>query len=67
MPNTNEILFKLEDFKYAMSLDLNMGYYHIRISENKSNLCTIIIPRGKYRYKHLPMELENHKKISNIK
>ena len=25
MPNINEILFKLEGFQYAMSLDLNMG------------------------------------------
>ena len=45
MPNINEMLLKLEGFKYAMSLDLNMGYYHIQLSNNTSNLCKIIIPR----------------------
>ena len=29
MPKINEMLLKLEGFKYAKSLDLNMGYYYI--------------------------------------
>ena len=53
--NINEILFKLEGFQYALSLGLNMGYYHIRLTEDTSNLCTIIIPWGKYHYKHITM------------
>ena len=44
MPKTNEMLLELEGFQYAMSLDLNMGYYHIRLRTNASNLCTIILP-----------------------
>ena len=36
-----------------------MVYYHIRISENASSLCTIILPQGKYRYKFLPMGVTN--------
>ena len=28
MPNTNEILLKLEGFKHTTLLDLIMGYYH---------------------------------------
>ena len=47
MTKINEILLKLEGFKYATSLDLDMEYYHIRLSENTSNLCTIILPWGK--------------------
>ena len=31
MPKINEILFKLEGFKYANSLDLIMVHYHIRL------------------------------------
>ena len=42
-------------FQYTASLDLNMGYYHIRLSKKASNLCTIIIPWGKFHYKRLPM------------
>ena len=59
MPKINEMLLKLEGFQYATSLDLNMGYYHILLSENASNLCKIIIPWGKYRYKRLPMRVAN--------
>ena len=59
MPKTNEILLKLEAFKYAMSLDLNMGYYHIQLGKNASNLCMIILSWGKYCYKHLPMGIAN--------
>ena len=38
------MVLKLESFQYATSLDLNMGYYYIQISESASNLCKIIIP-----------------------
>ena len=46
MPKTRGMLFKLEGFKYAASLDLNMGYYHICFSEEAINLCTVILPWG---------------------
>ena len=42
-----------------MPLDLNMRYYHIQLTDNVSNLCTIIIFRGKYRYKCLPTRIVN--------
>ena len=42
-PKIIEMLLKLEGFQYATSLYLNMGYYHIWLSKNASNLCTIII------------------------
>ena len=32
-----------------------MGYYHIQLSKNASNLCRIILLWGKYCYKCLPM------------
>ena len=55
MPNINEVIFKLEGFKYSMSLYLNMGYYHIQLTEYTRNLCTIFLPWGKYCYKCLTM------------
>ena len=36
-----------------------MGYYHIRLSKNASNLCTIILPWVKYSYKRIPMGVDN--------
>ena len=59
MPKINENLLKSQGFQYAKSLDLNTGYYHIRLRENASNLCTIIITWGKYNYKHLPTQISN--------
>ena len=45
----------LKDFMHASSLDLNMGYYHIKLSPGSKQLCTIVRPWGKYEYQKLPM------------
>jgi hypothetical protein len=52
-------MLKLEGFQYATSLDLNMGYYHIELTPYLKQLCTIILPFGKYEYQRLPMGLSN--------
>ena len=44
---------------FATSLDLNMGYYHILLSQDSSKLCTFVTPWGKYEYLRLPMGLCN--------
>ena len=59
MPKICEMLLNLEGFQCATSLDLNLGYYHILLNEEARNLCTIILPRGKYKYRHLPMGVCN--------
>ncbi len=38
-----------------MPLDLNMGYYTIRLDPGVSKICTIIFPWGKFSYKRLLM------------
>ena len=53
------MLLKPDKFKYAMSLDLNMGYYHIGISEDSSSACDIILPWENYRQKCLPIGVSN--------
>ena len=59
IPKINEILLKLEGFKCAMSLHLKIGYDHIRITEDASNLCRIIIPWGTYHFKNISMVVSN--------
>ncbi len=54
-PKISTILQKLEGFTYATALDLNMGYYTIRLDLTVSKMCMIIFPWGKYSYKRLPM------------
>ncbi len=55
IPKISTILQELEGFTYATALDLNMGYYTIRLDPMASKMCTIIFPWGKYSYKRLPM------------
>ena len=63
MTNINEMLLKSEGFQYTTPLDLNIGYYHIRLRKNESNLCTLILPWGKYQYKRLLMRVANFPEI----
>ena len=55
LPRIGDTLQQLEGFKYATSLDLNMGYYHIRLSPESSQMCTIVTEFGLYKYNRLPM------------
>ena len=55
IPKIQDMLQKLEGFKYATALDLNMGYYTIKLNPDAQTLCTIVLPWGKYKYKRLPM------------
>jgi len=55
LPHISDTLQQLEGFQYATSLDLNMGYYHIALSPEAADMCTIITEFGKFRYKRLPM------------
>ena len=46
IPKIQDLLLKLEGFRYGTSLDLNMGYYHIVLSPHSRRLCTIVLPWG---------------------
>ena len=59
LPKIQEMLLKLEGFQYATALDLNMGYYHIRLDPASKKLCTLVFPWGKYEMQCLPMGLSN--------
>jgi hypothetical protein len=59
IPKIQELLHKLKGFQYATSLDLNMGYYHIKLTPKASSYCTVVLPWGKYEYLRLPMGLYN--------
>ena len=63
MPKINVMLLKLEGFQYATYLDLKIKYYHIGLSKNTSNVCTIILPWWKYFYKRLPVGISNYPKM----
>ncbi len=55
IPKISTTLQELEGFTYATTLDLNMGYFTIRLDTTATKICTIIFPWGKYLYQRLPM------------
>ena len=55
IPKIYGIIHELEGFQYATALNLNMGYYTIRLDPGSQDMCTIITPWGKYKYLRLPM------------
>eukprot|EP00804_Cyclotella_cryptica_P022064 CCRYP_000970-RA/>CCRYP_000970-RA protein AED:0.40 eAED:0.44 QI:0/0/0/1/0/0/2/0/349 len=55
IPKISTVLQELEGFTYVTALDLNMGYYTIRLDPDASKICAIIFPWGKYSYLRLPM------------
>ena len=55
IPKISTVLQELEGLTFAIALDLNTGYYTIRLEPDASKICTIIFPWGKYSYLRLPM------------
>jgi hypothetical protein len=49
----------MEGFTFASALDINMGYYHIKLDVDAQKVCTIVFPwhmgKYEYKYKRLPM------------
>jgi hypothetical protein len=50
IPKISNTLQELEGFTYATALDLNMGYYTIRLDPMVVKMCTIIFLFSKYSY-----------------
>ncbi len=63
IPKISIVLQELEGFSFATALDLNMGYYTIRVDPDASKICTIIFPWGKYSYKRLLMGIAGSQDI----
>jgi len=49
IPRITDTLQQLEGFQYATSLDMNMGYYHLSLDRESSDMCMIVTEFGKYR------------------
>ena len=71
IPKISSILQEMEGFTFATAIDLNMGYYTIRLDPDAQKICTIILPWGKYSYLRLPMGISGapdifQEKMSNL-
>ncbi len=57
-PKIPDIFRGLERFRYATTIDLNMGYYSMPLSEQAKTLCVISLPWGLYQYNMLPQGIK---------
>ena len=44
IPKRQDLIFKIEAFKYASLLDFNTGHYHIKSCPFSRKLCTTLLP-----------------------
>jgi hypothetical protein len=66
MIGEGDMIYLMEGFTFASALDLNMGYYYIKLDADAQKLCTIVFPWsiGKYKYKRLPMGINIAQDVS---
>jgi hypothetical protein len=67
IPKISTVSQELQRFTFAIALDLNMGYYTIRLDPDASKICTIIFPWGKYSYLRLLMGIAGSPDIFQAK
>jgi hypothetical protein len=65
MPKIPDIFQGMKHFCYATTIDLNMGYYSMPLSEKAMQLCVISLPWGLYQYNMLPMVSSPKQTFSN--
>jgi hypothetical protein len=55
MPQIPDIFRGMERFRFATTIDLNMGYYSMPLLENSKRYFVTSLPWGLYQYNMLPM------------
>jgi hypothetical protein len=60
IPKIGNMIRSMEGFTFASALDLNMGYYHIKLHADAQKLCTIVFACNmrKYKYIRLPLGIK---------
>jgi Reverse transcriptase (RNA-dependent DNA polymerase) len=57
LPNPQQLFCTMDGFSFCTTMDLNMDFWAIKLDAFSQQLCTIILPWGKYSSLRLPMGL----------
>ncbi len=60
LPVIQDIMHCVSGYKYSTKLVISMQNYTFEFDNKSQDLCVIIIPFGKYKYKSLPLGLNAH-------
>ena len=59
LPSISEIMQRCQGFTYITKVDISMGFYTFKLDEASQRLCVISTPFGLFKYKRLPMGINN--------
>ena len=60
IPKSSDVLQELEGFTFVTSIDLNMGYWTIRLDSDAQKICTVILPWESIRTCAYPWVSQGH-------
>ena len=59
LPSILEIMQRRRDFTFLTKINISMGFYTFELGLLSHNLCVISTPFGQFKYKRLPMGINN--------
>jgi len=55
LPVIHDVLRRRSGYKFLTKIDLTMCYYTYELDDESADMCVIVTPYGKFKYKRLPM------------